>query len=680
MPVHGTCAHASTKRHPRLMRLISGLAMLLLGALTLAPRLYADGTDPQDPLQQRTRFLAAKKALENGNAEVFLQNASTLQDYPLYPYLVYWHLMAHLDEQSNATIQAFLDSNDDMPLAPQLRTAWLMYLAGEQRWEDFQTFYRGSRSSELRCDAHLAELKTGEKAKAWAGAQQLWLVGHSQNDACDPLFTAWEKAGGLDEEMRQQRIDLALARGNGGLAGYLAKPLSEDKRNWVALWRRVDNHPEIIRDEPLLKKDNEQNRRIIKHGLNLLAGRDPTIAATLWPSMSQHYHFDKKDRRAIERRIALNFALDGDNRALNWYAKLPRRALGKNDAAWAVRAAMRRGLWQAAVDWIAKVPQSDRASEQWRYWLARAEEALGKTKQAAGIYQELSQNRSYYGFLAADRSDNPYNLEHEPLEVSDEALEALQQKPALIRARELYHLTLTNDARREWDYAVAHMNHQERLAAGKLADKWKWYDRALLTLARADHFDDLNIRFPLAYHEAVLREAQKRGIDPSWVYAIARQESAFIEDVQSSAGALGLMQLMPGTGRNIARQLNTQIDNSSLLQPETNIRFGSYYLQQVLNRFDDNPVLATAAYNAGPLRIEQWTPKSGSIDADIWVDTMPYHETRQYVRRVMAYSVFYDQRLERPITRLRLRMPAISNKDDALNNCDDCSAAKDEKG
>jgi len=664
--------------HQRLVRNISGTLLLVLLALPLAPRLYADGTDPQDPLQQRTRFLAAKHALENGDAEVFLQNAATLQEYPLYPYLVYWHLRAHLDEQSNASIQAFLDSNADMPLAPQLRVAWLKYLATEERWKDYKTFYRGSHSAELRCDAHLAELHTGDKAAAWDGAKKMWLVGYSQDEACDPLFSAWEEAGGLNEEMRRQRVELALARGNSGLASFLAKSLPDEQRHWVTLWRQVDNRPERIRDEPALQKDNEQTRRIVKHGLRILADRDPTIAATLWPDLSKRYRFSKAERREIERSIALNFALDGDNRALKWYAKVPTKALNSTDAGWAVRAALRQGLWHSAIDWIAKVPQSDRASEQWRYWLARAKEALGKTKQADAIYREVSQNRSYYGFLAADRSDNPYNLEHEPLEVNEQELVQLQQKPALIRARELYHLTLTNDARREWDYAVAHMSREERLAAGKLADKWKWYDRALLTLARADHFDDLSIRFPLAYHEAVLREAQKRGIDPSWVYAVARQESAFIVDVRSSAGALGLMQLMPGTGKTIARKLNTEIDSNSLLQPETNIRFGSYYLQQVLNRFDDNPVLATAAYNAGPQRIEQWAPKTGRLDADIWVDTMPYHETRQYVRRVMAYSVFYDQRLQRPITRLRLRMPSISNND-ALSPCDDCTSAKDEK-
>jgi soluble lytic murein transglycosylase len=160
---------------------------------------------------------------------------------------------------------------------------------------------------------------------------------------------------------------------------------------------------------------------------------------------------------------------------------------------------------------------------------------------------------------------------------------------------------------------------------------------------------------------------------------VARQESAFIEDVRSSAGAMGLMQLMPDTGRTIAHELNTELDHDALLEPETNIRFGSYYLQQVLNRFDNNPVMATAAYNAGPRHVEAWKPKQGKLDADIWIDTMPFYETRKYVRRVMAYTVFYDQRLQRPITRLRDRMPAVSTEQKVIG-CDNCIAKQDGKG
>ncbi len=518
-----------------ILRFAAKRLCLLLGGgllLTLTPPLYADGDHPPEPLEQRTRFLAAKKALEQGDAKVFLQTAATLQDYPLYPYLVYWHLRSHLSKQNNTTIQAFLDTHGDTPPASQLRRAWLRELAGAQRWEDYLAFYRGSNRAELRCYAHLAELKTGDRAAAWDGAKKLWMVGHSQHQACNPLFDAWEQAGGIDNDMRWQRIELAMARGKGELADYLAKSLGEKAQQHVALWHQIENQPELIREEAALRRDNKFNRRVIMHGLLRLAKREPANAVALWSKVANRYRFSKSQRRELAKTIALNFAFDGDTHAaLDWFAKVPEQQLGASSAGWAVRAALREGDWKSVLDWIGKVPSKKRYTDQWLYWQARAYEALGERKLAKPLYRQVSESRSYYGFLAADRSDNPYNLSHETLEVSEESLARLKQKPALIRAHELYHLTLTREARKEWDYAVSKMNREERLAAGKLADAWQWHDRALLTLAKARHFDDLNIRFPLAHHGTVTREAEKHGLDPSWVYAVARQESAFIDDV-----------------------------------------------------------------------------------------------------------------------------------------------------
>ena len=651
--------------------------LLLLGSLLSHP-LRADEVD--GPLQQRTRFLETRTALEQGDALVFMRNAAELKDYPLYPYLVYWHLRDKLPEQSPVTIRAFLDSQSDTPLAPLLLDAWLRYLAREERWQEYLDFYPGSRSTELRCYFHTAQLKTGQQTAAWAGAEKLWLVGHSQPEACDNLFTDWEQAGGLTPALRWQRIELTMASGNTGLAGYLARGLEEEDHRWVTLWRKVYSRPQLIADSELLKANSERSRAIVLQGLQRLASKDPEAAAALWPELVLRYSFTKSERNAAAHAIALDFAMSADVRALEWFAALPAESLNETSRGWAVRTALRHQRWRAAVAWIESMPASEREAEIWSYWLGRAYEAMGEKEKAEGIYRTVSGSRGYYGFLAADRIGTAYNLSHEALSVDPQALERLEQSPALVRAKELYHLTLITDARREWDYAVSHMSREERLAAGKLADKWQWYDRALLTLARANYFDDLIIRFPLAYNEAVSREAEKRSLDPAWIYAVARQESAMTPDVTSPAGALGLMQLMPGTGRAIARKLDADIRHQDeLLQPETNIRFGSYYLRQVLEQFGENPVLATAAYNAGPNRIREWFPEQKSLDADIWVDTMPFHETRQYVRRVMAYSVFYDQRLERPIKRLSERMPSISKPKQAVSHCDGCTAEKDDK-
>lgn len=646
------CTTYSTRLllRPRIM------VSLLLALLFVATPLTAKEDDGHG---QRVLFLEAKKALERADFAVFGHNIQQLQEYPLYPYLIYWQLRAKLSEQPAATIEAFLNNYPALPIATQLRGAWLRHLADEGRWKEFLHFYRGGNTA-MQCRLHTAQLRTGDKTKAWDGARKLWLAGHSQPDECDALFQAWEAAGNIDRELRWQRVELAMEEGNTGLAGHLAKGLDEVDRERVSLWRRVYTDPTLIGQSTQLKADNPENRRIISHGLQRLARRDAEQAATLWSRVSGKYKFSTAQNSAITRMIALNYAYDGDPRGLIWFAQLPNEALDQGVRTWATNLALRHGNWKAAQAWIDTMPVAERQSEQWQYWRARVSEKLGDEAQAEHLYFSASGDRGYYGFLAADHIKGEYNLEHRPVEVTTAQLNALKQTPEMVRAHELYMLLLTNDARREWESAVAKMDNQQRLVAGKLADQWQWYDTALITLAKARYFSDLDIRFPLAHNEAVTREAKSRELDPSWVYAVARQESAMSSDARSPVGAMGLMQLMPSTGKAVAKQLNFPMtDTEQLLEPATNIRLGAYYLRQVLDQFNHNAVLATAAYNAGPHRVTRWTPEQGSLDADIWVENVPFNETRQYVRRVLAYTVFYDQRLDKGITRLTERMPPV---------------------
>ena len=643
-------------------RPVSALA-LLLATLSLGGPLLAKADDGHE---QRVLFLETKKALERSDYTVFGHNIQQLQEYPLYPYLIYWQLRANLKEQPAATIEAFLNNYVDLPISSQLRGAWLQHLAREQHWAEYLKFYRGG-STAMQCHLHTAQLHTGNKAAAWEGAKALWLVGSSQPDACDALFQAWGKAGGLSRDLRWQRIELAMEKGNSSLAQHLAKALEQQDRDRVTLWRRVLNDPTLVESNKQLRQDSIENRVIIIDGLKRLARKDPERAATLWGKVNNRYHFATAQRDTVIGTIARSFAQDGDDRGLIWYAQLSEAAVDQDDRSWAVHLAMRHGNWKAALAWLETMPVTERQDVEWQYWRARTVEALGDKQQAEHLYFTASGDRGYYGFLAADRINSAYNLEHQPVEASAAELQALKESPEMVRAHELYMLLLTTDARREWESAVAAMDNKQRLIAGKLADEWKWYDTALITLAKANYFSDLDIRFPLAHNEAVTREAQSRELDPSWVYAVARQESAMFPEARSPAGALGLMQLMPSTGKAVAKKLNYPMKSTNqLLEPDTNIHLGTYYLRQVLDRFNNNPVLATAAYNAGPHRVSRWKPEQGSVDADIWVENMPFHETRQYVRRVMAYSVFYDQRLDKGITRLRERMPAIVTNEENL--------------
>ncbi|MDH5738486.1 MAG: transglycosylase SLT domain-containing protein, partial [Gammaproteobacteria bacterium] len=273
-------------------------------------------------------------------------------------------------------------------------------------------------------------------------------------------------------------------------------------------------------------------------------------------------------------------------------------------------------------------------------------------------------DRSYYSFLASDRSGLAYQFEDKPVQYSDEELGSLRKFPALIRAGELFFLKRVVEARREWNVAIRQMNREQLLKASKLAHQFGWYDRAIVTMAQAGYWDDLELRFPLGHQKLVLKHATLQKINPAWAFAIIRQESAFTADARSHAGAMGLMQLMPRTARQVARSMRIRRPRQhDLINVKTNVRLGVRYLKKVYDKFKGNSVLATAAYNAGGFRVKQWLPDTGSVPADVWIEQVPFSETQDYLKRVLVYTIIYEKRLGLESEPLLKRMlPIMSNE------------------
>lgn len=669
MSVPYSVARQQHDRRPTALVLIAGSLLL---CVSLQPSSVSAKTDSHKPTTQQILFWQAKNALRRGDYRSFARNSAKLQDYPLYPYLIYWQLQQRLSQQMPLTIEAFLQRYPDTLMATRLRSSWLELLARQRRWQEYLDFYVPSDDVALRCNYHYAQHKTGNNRDAWQGAKAHWLVGYSQDEACDPLFAAWEKAGGITRELRWQRVGLMLESGNNELTRYVAAPLGHKDKQLLKLWRRAYYMPKLLRSKKL-QDDNPLNRRVIVNSLQYRALRAPRGTTILWNELKPNYTFSAEQRHMITRAIAIGHTYANDPLALDLFNQLPKAMRDREVCDYALRVALRTGRWGDALAWLEVMPDGENRSTRANYWRARIYENMGFSETARHFFKAVSQEREYYGFLAADRLNLPYNLSNTPLQVDKEVMVRVANRPDMKRAIEFYLLGLTGSARREWRYAVSIMDRDEMLAAGKLADAFGWTDRALLTLAKADHFDDLNIRFPLRFTDAVQKEARQRSLDPAWIYAVVRQESAMMPFVQSHVGALGLMQVMPQTSKEIARDLRlAQPDRRQLLKPKTNIRFGSYYLYKVHRELDRNPVLATAAYNAGPHRIRKWYPKDGVMAADIWAETIPFDETREYVRRVMAYSVFYDLRLNQPVKRLSERMHPVS-RTAVAKRCSSCS-------
>ena len=627
---------------------LSNLFRISLATLTILLIFYTNFAIALDFGLQRNLFKAADKALRAENRVLFEQLKSNLGSYPLYPYLLYRDLSRRLDKKPAAEIKAFLDTYADVPIAERLNNAWLKQLAKEQRWREYLQDYRSNHSVTLNCYYRQALLETGRTQAALDDIEQLWMSAFSLPDACDPVFAVWRDQGGFTSPRVWQRFQLAITKGQTALARYLKKQLPETERNQAELWLRVHKTPQLILESNLFKPVTPRISSILIHGLWRWADRDSVEAANALDILKARYSLPPDALGPVERKIALYIASRGHSSALDRLITLPAQWVDEAVEEWRVRVGLQSRDWQSVLIWLERMTPETRKQPRWRYWCARALAASGRTKEADAIYRQLAEIRDYYGFLAADRLELPYQIEHKPLAANVEAIATLENLPSIQRAHELFLLRDYAQAGAEWRQATTTLDDTTLKAAAQLAQRWGWHDQAIVTLARTAYWDDLELRFPLPHHQQVLTQARNKAIDPAWVYAVMRQESIFRATARSPAGALGLMQIMPATGRRIASDLRLNPPGrQTLLQADTNIRFGAHYLRYTLNQMQNNPLLATAAYNAGPHRVTKWLPESNITEADLWAETIPYVETRNYVKRVMEYTIIYKHRLGR---------------------------------
>ena len=611
--------------------------------------------------QQRDKFVTAEQALKRGALTKYNQLMPQLKEYPLYPYLRYEYLRTRLHKQPADEITAFIETYEDSPLSGRLHFRWIKQLAQKRRWKEVQQHYKPSSNVTLQCYYRRALFNNGNTTAAFDGLQQLWLVGHSQPRACDPLFAAWHKAGFIDDALAWQRIQLAMAKRKLTLTRYLTRFLSKKERAWANRWIEVHRKPSRILSTKRFASAHPMRSTILVHGLKRMARSNPLKTAEVWQTkISSRYGFSHDEITTVERTIAMAMALRNKPEALSWLAVLEERPADQSLREWRVRTALNQQNWDAALAWLYQLNDEEQQMTRWQYWRARALEMLGQQLQAEEIYTTLAMHRGYYGFLAADKLGHPYHFQHVALRQDSELSISVEQQPGILRARELFALKRAVEARREWFFATRHMSDEQLYQAGKLAHRWGWHDRAILTIARTKHRDDLEVRFPLVLRDKITRKAEDNNIDTALAFALIRQESAFTPDARSSAGAMGLMQLMPRTAKQLTRGTGIRIKNRmQLIDIDTNLKLGMKHLGKVLQRFDHNPVLALAAYNAGEARVKRWIPKKQQVDADIWAETIPFHETRNYIQNIMVFTPIYEQHMGRPLTPLAQRMRPI---------------------
>lgn len=616
---------------------------------------------------QRHQYEAAQRALRLGHNQTYNRLERQLRDYPLHTYLKLNEYTRGLSRLPSTKIKDFISDNAGTPVSTKLRHRWLKSLARRGRWQLFIDNYYPNNDRQLQCYFASALIKTKQTDSAYAVLEGLWLTGKSLPRQCDNAIKHWSKSGALSNELVWQRIHLSMNAGRSRLARYISRYLPKQERFWVKMWSKIRRNPEYLVKAHDYFPDNARPKMLrwmIVDGLSRMARKEPIKAAPLWQKLESIYAFKPLERERILRRLSIALLKDNSDEAQSWISTLKINLVDDKLSSWHVMTAIGDQDWASALDWINRLSPELQQKPKWIYWRARALEAVGELDEARSHYLVNTDSRNYYGFLAADRIGQVYRLTHRPVRYSTKNMDKIEKIPAILRARELLALRRASDARREWNYAVGRMSHPQMLTAARLASEWQWPDRAILTLAQAKYWDDLELRFPLTHQELVINQSQKHKINPAWAFAVIRQESAFTPDAKSHAGAMGLMQLMPRTARQVARRLRVSLRNTrnALLNITTNVRLGVGYLKRISDRHNGNPVLATAAYNAGSTRVKSWLPEVGtSVPADLWVEMVPFKETRNYLKRVLTYTVIYEKRLGLPAATLLERMQPIAN-------------------
>ena len=651
-PIHGVANttamdNGRTRRHGRSPALAILVAMknllqplcLLLTLAVLPPGAQAQASDAGRQ--------AMKLALEGAEAgRVDPTAATALRGNPVYGWLEYATLKRDIDTLDTATAQDFLRRYQGQAVAEALRSAWLPALARRQDWPALLANWKPTDNTGLRCAELNARQALGRADAQWdAEVQALWRgAGKSLPDGCDPVFAALQARGGMSDALRWQRIEAAADEQQPVVMRAAARglPAAElaQASDYAAFVSKADNRA-------LAWPKTDRSRRVAVAGLSALAKADPDAAEQLLPSVADALGLDATQRGKVLYQVALWTVasyLPDSARRLN---AVPESSYDERLHEWRVREALSRGDWPAAATAISKMPQSQRNDPRWQYFGARVAEKTGRDDEAQAGFRAAARTPTFHGFLAADRLGQPYALCPWNPNDSAQARAAVARDPALVRALELFRLDRSGWAVLEWNDALSRFDDTQRRLAVEVASEAGWFDRAVFSLGKLPDEQRLyELRFPLHHGDTIRREAARNALDPAWVAAEIRAESIFNPNARSPANAMGLMQVLPGTASGVAKKigLDSYTGASSLYDPDVNIAIGSAYLRQLLDKYGQ-PYVTIAAYNAGPTPAARWLGQRPSHDPDLWIETISYKETRDYVARVLAFSVLYDWRL-----------------------------------
>jgi len=623
---------------------------------------------------ERAQFRRAVAAISEGAIDEFEILHRSLVDYPIARYLRYLRLRHDFnqspDKDAVAALNRFEGKYRDPHLTRKLTRHLQSALVDAEDWSLFLGVSKSRLAKPMHCAMARALSETGQAIEWTEGLTKMWISRAEFPTLCREALNrlAKDKLPGI--KALWERIYKSIADGRRADTHALAAMLAIQDRTRVHAWFDARSNPSKLLTGDSLAVDDLLNRRILLDLLRRWSREDPPAAVSYWYEVREKYGFSADTLYDTDREMALRGAWLRLPQAYSWLYGFTVRSDDLEVMEWRVRSAIYAQDWKQALKSLKELPAEELAEDHWSYWHARALGEIGRDSEAEVIYQQVAQLPTYYGFLSADKLNAPYRIVDKGIDTVAEALERLRNEPGLIRAREYMLSGVEWEGRREWSAVLGDLSPAEVAATADLALEWGLPDRAIASANAAGQKGALAHRFPLAFQDRIEQAAARYDLQEDFIRAVARRESAFIPDIKSPAGAVGLMQLMPGTAKDVLRELrsNGRWDlkgrHISLTDAAANIDMGSYYLSQIGRRFGSHLALTASSYNAGPHRTRTWLPREDSVAADIWIDTIPFSETRRYVRAVLAYMTIFEWR------RLQLVDASVENNDEIQSNAD----------
>ena len=624
---------------------------LLLAFFVSLPLLAQESRD--------STYLAARDAFRAGDRARLDRAAAQIGNHELAPYVENYQLRMTMDQGDTPALRGFFDRNDGTYVAEKLRADWIRWLGKRGNWAEIIVEYPKLTAPEpdVTCWSQQARLAGGDKA-ALDEAQQLWLTMLEPPEACRPVLEALIRDNRVTTDDVWARVRRQFEANRTGPAKLTLAALPAGQApDAKALDMVIGSPMGYLARQPANWNASQTGRELAALAIQRIAANDPRAAAAELDKIQGRLH--KSERLWAWTLVGLQAAKRHYVEALAWYAQGRETPLSDEAAQWKVRAALRAHDWSVVLATISEMPPALAVQPEWIYWLGRAYKAGGLTSEADALFEKIAGQANFYGNLADEELGRKILTPAKARAPSADEQKAARDNPGIRRAMAFFRLEMRTEAVREWNWALRGMDDRELLAAADLAKRNQIWDRAINTADRTKSEHDFTLRFLAPYGDQVRTAARDQALDDAWVYGLMRQESRFITSAKSTVGASGLMQLMPATAKWVAKKIGLRnYDHGRVNDTETNVLLGTSYMRLVMENLDNHPVLTSAAYNAGPGRARKWRADR-PLEGAIYAETIPFNETRDYVKKVMSNSVYYSMQFTGRPDSLKARLGVV---------------------